>query len=117
MRPERQGQVGEPIDDRVPEAAERRGQPVSVATLPSMKSKILATIMITPAGMKWPNASSQPARDVNQDADEREKIGMYPQPHTRGDDQTQREVAGAAYCTSKGHSVGVAPIVCGTARC
>ena len=36
-------------------------RPVSVATLPSMKSKIFATIMITPAETKWPNASSQPA--------------------------------------------------------
>ncbi len=28
--------------------------PVSMATLPSMKSKMLATIMITPPAMKWP---------------------------------------------------------------
>ena len=35
--------------------------PLSVATLPSMKSKMFATIMITPAVGKWPCASAQPA--------------------------------------------------------
>ena len=41
------------------------------ATLPSMKSKMLATIMITPAEQEVLGAERHGGADVDQDADER----------------------------------------------
>ncbi len=35
--------------------------PISTATLPSMKSKMLATTMMPPAVRKWPRPSAHPA--------------------------------------------------------
>ena len=47
---------------------------VMCATLPSMKSKMLATIMMTPASRNRSMPSAQAAADVDQDADERERV-------------------------------------------
>ena len=65
--------------------------PVSTATLPSMKSKMLATIMITPADRKWPMRERPAGGDVDEHAGERENIRMDPKPDARGDDESQRE--------------------------
>ena len=54
---------------------------VTCATLPSMKSKMLATIMIRPASRKRSTPSAQAARHVDQDADERERVGVDAQRH------------------------------------
>ena len=77
--------------------------PVSVATLPSMKSKMLATIMIAPAVRKCPCARAHPAPHVDQDAGERENIRMDPEPNAGGDDEPQRKVARPADGACEGH--------------
>ena len=60
MRPTEQREIGERSIDRIPEPAELATAPSSVATLPSMKSKMLATTITPPAeAIGWD--SSQPA--------------------------------------------------------
>ena len=60
-----------------------------------MKSKMFATIMMTPASDE-PAARQRPGRaDVDEHADEGEDVRVDPQRHARGDDRAQREHADA----------------------
>ena len=66
---------------------------VMCATLPSMKSKMLATIMID-AGQQEPVHAERARRaDVDQHADERQRVGMDAERHAGADDRAQREHA------------------------
>ena len=59
MRGPRSGRAWSPRTRRTPTAC-----PVMNATLPSMKSKILAQIMMKPASTNWSVASAQPAAQL-----------------------------------------------------
>ena len=74
-----------------------------MATLPSMKSKMFATIMITPAVTNAPSAERPGGRDVDQHADEREDVRMDPQRDAGADDQLEREQADPADEPGEGH--------------
>ncbi len=70
-----------------------------------MKSKMLATIMITPARTKRPCAERARRRHVDEDADEGEDVGVDPERHARRDDRAQREHADAPDEPGEGHDV------------
>jgi hypothetical protein len=52
---------------------------------------MLATIMITPAFEKPVHAERARRGDVDEDADEREDVGVDAERHARADDRAQRE--------------------------
>ena len=92
-----QREIGEAIERRVPERAELRLQlSVRCATLPSMKSKMLATSMITNASMNRPKPSAHAARDVDDHADQRQRVRVDAQRDARVDDRAQRKHADGA---------------------
>ena len=70
-----QREVREAVEHRVPEAAERASPGCApCATLPSMKSKMLATIMTNAGGTELPEAERPGRGDVDEHADEREHV-------------------------------------------
>ena len=68
----------------------------SVATLPSMKSKMLASVMMTPAHMKDPSAERHGGGHVDEHAREGEHVRVDAQPDAQRDDQAQRLPDGGA---------------------
>ena len=77
--------------------------PVMCATLPSMKSKMLATIMITPARMNRSFASAQAATTLISTPISVRTLGWMPSATLSVDDRAQREHADRADRAGEGH--------------
>ena len=77
-----------------------------------MKSKMLATIMMTPAGDEVAERQLPGGRDVDEDADERQDVRVDSQRDARADDRAQREHADPADEAGEGHEAAA----CGLRR-
>ena len=78
--------------------------PVMCATLPSMKSKMLATIDDDAAQHEPVVRQREASRDVDQHADERQDVGVDAERDRGVDDRAQQEHAHRADGTGKGHA-------------